>query len=88
MGDLVLTCTGGASRNFSLGVALGRGAALREVLVEGGPVVEAVATAPALLARARGVELPICGAVADLLGGDVAVAELMARLMARPAKDE
>ncbi len=88
MGDLVLTCTGGASRNFSLGMALGRGAALRDVLVAGGPVVEAVATAPALLARAQGVELPICAAVGDLLAGNVQVAELMARLMARPAKDE
>jgi glycerol-3-phosphate dehydrogenase (NAD(P)+) len=88
MGDLVLTCTGGASRNFSLGVALGRGASLREVLVPGGPAVEAVATAPALLARARGVELPICGAVADLLSGDVTVTGLMARLMGRPARDE
>jgi glycerol-3-phosphate dehydrogenase (NAD(P)+) len=88
LGDLVLTCTGGASRNFSLGVSLGRGAALRDVLVAGGPVVEAVATAPALLARARGVELPICGAVADLLAGEVGIAGLMARLMGRPAKDE
>jgi glycerol-3-phosphate dehydrogenase (NAD(P)+) len=88
MGDLVLTCTGGASRNFSLGVALGRGASLDAVMVAGGPVVEAVATAPALLARARGVELPICGAVGDLLSGNVTVPGLMARLMGRPAKDE
>jgi glycerol-3-phosphate dehydrogenase (NAD(P)+) len=88
MGDLVLTCTGRASRNFSLGMALGRGASLGEALPPGGPVVEAVATAPALLARAAGVDLPICAAVADLLVGDVGVTALMTRLMGRPAKDE
>ena len=89
LGDLVLTCTGVQSRNFSLGLALGRGAALGGLLRGDGPVVEAVETAPALLARAGGqVELPICGAVADLLGGRADVAELVARLMGRPVRDE
>ena len=37
---------------------------------------------------AAGVELPICEAVADLLGGRVTVAEAMARLLARPRRDE
>ena len=53
-------------------------------------VTEGVATAPALVARAAasGVELPICQAVADLLAGRVTVAEAMARLLARPRRDE
>ena len=88
MGDLVLTCTGPASRNFALGVALGRGEALADLVRADGPVVEAVATAPALLARAAGVELPICAAVADLLAGVGDVAGLVGRLMGRPVRDE
>jgi glycerol-3-phosphate dehydrogenase (NAD(P)+) len=88
MGDLVLTCTGPASRNFSLGLALGRGESLAGLVRADGPVVEAVSTAPALLARAEGVDLPICAAVADLLAGRVDLAGLVVRLMARPARDE
>jgi glycerol-3-phosphate dehydrogenase (NAD(P)+) len=88
MGDLVLTCTGTQSRNFSLGIALGRGGMLWEIAPEGGPVVEAIATAPALLARAGPLELPICQAVAELLAGRADVTALMARLMGRPNRDE
>ncbi len=89
LGDLVLTCTGTQSRNFSLGLALGRGAALGGLTREDGPVVEAIETAPALLARAWGlVDLPICAAVEDLLAGRADVAGLVARLMGRPARDE
>ncbi len=89
LGDLALTCTGAQSRNFSLGLALGSGAPLRTLVSDDGPVVEAIATAPALLARAAGrVDLPICAAVVDLLAGRADVAGLVARLMGRPARDE
>jgi glycerol-3-phosphate dehydrogenase (NAD(P)+) len=89
MGDLVLTCTGAQSRNFSLGVALGRGASVADAAGAGGAVVEALSTAPALGARTRGkVELPICEAVADLLAGRADLRGLVARLMARPKRDE
>ena len=54
IGDLVLTCTGASSRNYSLGVALGEGQALAEILAERSTVAEGVETAPALAARARG----------------------------------
>jgi glycerol-3-phosphate dehydrogenase (NAD(P)+) len=54
LGDLLLTCTGPASRNFSLGLALGRGESLVAVLAARVAVTEGVTTAPALLARARG----------------------------------
>jgi glycerol-3-phosphate dehydrogenase (NAD(P)+) len=83
LGDLVLTCTGQGSRNFSYGAALGRGEPSR---VEG--VVEGVATAPALIARAKGVDLPICSCVASVLAGEISVASALARLMARPLRDE
>ncbi|MBV9783433.1 MAG: NAD(P)H-dependent glycerol-3-phosphate dehydrogenase, partial [Acidisphaera sp.] len=52
VGDLLLTCTGGASRNYSLGLALGRGEALADILGARSGVTEGVATAPALVARA------------------------------------
>ena len=88
MGDLVLTCTGNASRNFSLGLGLGRGGSLAALCPPDGPVVEAVGTAPALLARAAGLDLPICAAVGDLLAGRATLAEAVARIMSRPMRDE
>jgi glycerol-3-phosphate dehydrogenase (NAD(P)+) len=88
LGDLLLTCTGPSSRNFSLGLALGRGEALADILAARSAVTEGVATAPALLARARGVDLPICAAVAALLAGRTTVAQAMAALLARPRRDE
>jgi glycerol-3-phosphate dehydrogenase (NAD(P)+) len=88
LGDLVLTCTGTASRNFSLGLGLGRGESPALLCPPDGPVVEGVSTAPALLARAAGVDLPICAAVADLLAGRATLAEAVRRLLARPQRDE
>ena len=88
LGDLLLTCTGPASRNFSLGLALGRGDALAEILAARTAVTEGVSTAPALLARAAGVDLPICRAVADLLAGRTTLAQAITDLLARPRRDE
>lgn len=90
LGDLLLTCTGAASRNFSLGLALGRGEGLAEILAGRVATTEGVATAPAVVARAAaaGVELPICAVVADLVQGRVRLADAVARLMARPPRDE
>ncbi len=88
LGDLLLTCTGPASRNFSLGYALGRGEALADVLAARSAVTEGVATAPALVARADGLELPVCRAIADLLAGRVTLADAIRALLARPRRDE
>jgi len=90
LGDLILTCTGSASRNHSLGVALGRGESLHAVLAAQRGVTEGVATAPAVVARAhsRGIELPIAEAVADLLAGLASPAELAERLLSRPLREE
>ena len=88
LGDLLLTCTGPSSRNFSLGAALGRGEALEEILASRQTVTEGVATAPALVARAAGVDMPICAAVADLLAGGTTVTQVMTDLLARPRRDE
>ena len=90
LGDLLLTCTSGQSRNFAFGLALGRGASPAEALAAARGVVEGVATAPPLLARAAaaGLELPICHAVADLLAGRITLAGAIGRLLSRPRRDE
>jgi glycerol-3-phosphate dehydrogenase (NAD(P)+) len=88
LGDLLLTCTGASSRNFALGHALGTGKSAAEALAASAGVVEGVATAEALLARAGGVDLPICQAVADVLAGRCSLADAMQGLLARPRRNE
>jgi len=88
LGDLLLTCTGPASRNYSLGVALGQGQKLADVLAARSAVTEGVATAPALVARAAGLDLPICTAVAALLQGRTTLRQVITDLLARPLRDE
>jgi glycerol-3-phosphate dehydrogenase (NAD(P)+) len=88
LGDLLLTCTGPASRNYSLGLALGRGDKLADVLAARTGVTEGVATAPALVARAGDIDMPICRAVAALLAGQTTTAEAMAALLSRPLRNE
>ena len=88
LGDLLLTCTGGSSRNFSLGHALGRGRTLTDILTNTHGVAEGVATAAALVARAGNIELPICRAVADLLAGTRTLDQAISELLSRPQRDE
>ncbi|WP_017666655.1 NAD(P)H-dependent glycerol-3-phosphate dehydrogenase [Sandarakinorhabdus sp. AAP62] len=88
LGDLVLTCSSENSRNFRLGVGLGRGRAIAELLA-GPAVAEGAATAPVLVeaAHAANVEMPICVGVAALLAG-APVRETIGALLARPLKAE
>jgi glycerol-3-phosphate dehydrogenase (NAD(P)+) len=88
LGDLVLTCSSENSRNFRLGVGLGQGRPLAELLA-GPAVAEGAATAPVLVeaARAAGVEMPISAAVAALLAG-APVRNTISTLLARPLKAE
>jgi glycerol-3-phosphate dehydrogenase (NAD(P)+) len=88
LGDLVLTCSSENSRNFRLGVGLGQGRPLAELLA-GPAVAEGAATAPVLVeaARAAGVEMPIAESVAALLAGAPVDATISA-LLARPLKVE
>jgi glycerol-3-phosphate dehydrogenase (NAD(P)+) len=90
LGDLVLTATSSSSRNFALGVALGKGASLEEMSGAGRPLAEGAATAPALAARARAekVELPIAEAVAKVLAGKLGVKDAAEGLLARPLSKE
>ena len=69
MGDLVLTCTSPTSRNYTVGLLLGQGKKLEQILKELGEVAEGVNTAKSVqdLARREGVEMPIAEAVHRLL---------------------
>jgi len=90
LGDLVLTCSGPQSRNLSLGIALGEGKTLPEIMAGRRTVAEGVHTAKALqvLAKAKSVELPICAAVDAILHHDAAIADMLAALLSRPFKTE
>jgi len=90
LGDLVLTCSSPQSRNMSVGLALGRGETLDQALSGKLSVAEGVASAPAVraLAAAKGVEMPICQAVAALLAGEARVDEAIGGLLSRPLRDE
>ena len=85
LGDLVLTCTGRLSRNRSVGIELGKGLPLDEILDRMRAVAEGVRTTEAALTLGgrHGVELPITSQMADVLAGRktprVAVEELMLR---------
>ena len=88
-GDLVLTCTSTASRNFSLGRALGHGEDPQALMRDRRTVAEGAHTAPVLarLARADGVSMPIVDAVCHLLDGAPA-REVALALLARPLTAE
>lgn len=86
LGDLVLTCSSESSRNMSLGLALGQGEKLANVLGARTSVTEGVATAPVLrqLARSKGIEMPICEAVAAVIEGEISVDDAILALLMRP----
>jgi len=90
LGDLVLTATSAASRNYAFGFALGRGEDRASLLAPGKPLAEGVETAPALIARARvhKIELPIAQTIAEILDGSLGVTQALPRLMARPLTNE
>lgn len=90
LGDLLLTATGSLSRNRSLGVALGQGRTLEEVLAERLSVAEGVNTARAALALADevGVELPITREVARVLFEGKSPRQAIGDLMDRAPKAE
>lgn len=85
LGDLMLTCSSSQSRNYSYGLALGRGEDLTNR-----PLAEGVATAPigAELCRKHAVTAPIITAVAALLSGKITIDEAVTALLNRPLKTE
>lgn len=90
LGDLILTCGSPQSRNMSLGRALGRGETLAQALAGKIAVTEGVYTAAAVyrIAEEKGIDMPICAAVYDVIEGRATVADAIERLMQRPLKAE
>lgn len=90
VGDLILTCSSMQSRNFSLGVALGQGKTLKEILDLRNSVTEGVHTAKALMVMAKNnaVEMPISEAVYNCLQDNADVGQIIAKMLDRPVKAE
>lgn len=91
LGDLVLTCTGGLSRNRSVGAELGRGKKLPDIISNmRGMVAEGVFTTTAAvgLAHARGVEMPITQQMYAILHEGKSPREAIEHLMSRSGKSE
>ena len=90
LGDLVLTCAGAQSRNHSLGVALGQGRSLADILAERRSIAEGVTSAAAAMALARrlGVDMPISDAVDAILYRGAAIDQAIQGLLARPFRSE
>lgn len=91
LGDLVLTCNGGLSRNRTVGIELGRGRRLPEILSSlNGKVAEGVRTTEAALGLAakHGVEMPITEQVAAILHEDKSAQAAIRDLMTRPGRTE
>jgi glycerol-3-phosphate dehydrogenase (NAD(P)+) len=85
LGDLILTCSSPQSRNFALGLALGRGET-----PPAGKLAEGEFTAPVLieLASSQSIEMPVSGAVAAILSGKSTIDAAISGLLTRPFKAE
>ena len=90
LGDLVLTCTGPLSRNYSVGVNLGKGMKLKEILSSTRSVAEGVATALSAyeLSLKQDIEMPIIGQIHDVLYNEKPPADAVNNLMNRTLKSE
>ena len=90
MGDLVLTCSGDASRNRRVGLALGQGKKIADILGEMRQVAEGVKTAKVAkeLAAKLGVSAPITDVMYAIIHEGVPVREAIMRLMTRPMRSE
>jgi len=89
-GDLSLSCNSAASRNTSLGIALGEGRKLQDILRERVTVQEGVHSAESVaeLAKRHGVRMAITAAVDEVLNRGCGVDEAIGRLLARPTGEE
>ena len=88
IGDLVATCSSRLSRNFSLGHRLGSGMSMAEAMALSPGVVEGVASAGPILqvAASVGVDMPITGAVVEVVEGRATIEDMGRMLLARPQK--
>src|SRR5262249_12991393 len=84
LGDVILTCSSAQSRNYSYGIAVGRGDPAKALLPQGG------FTAPVVvgMAKEKRVDQPTATAVADILAGRGSVDEAVEALLTRPFRAE
>lgn len=89
-GDLIATCSSTQSRNHRVGLELGRGRALADILADTTMVAEGVTSAPAVLALANrmGVDLPIVSEVHAVLSGRRSAGDVVDALMGRAGTSE
>lgn len=90
MGDLIATCSSAQSRNTAVGVALGTGRSIEDILASMSMVAEGVKSSPSVLdlARRHGVEMPITEQVVAVCHQGRSASEALGRLMGRDAKSE
>ena len=90
IGDLTLTCNAMQSRNFSLGVALGSGTPLTDILAERSSIAEGVFTASSVveLSARLGVDMPICAATDAILNHGADISNTIHELLARRVTTE
>lgn len=90
LGDLSLTCNSSKSRNYSLGLALGRGEKLQDPMAAKHPLVEGVFSTPAIvsLAGRYDIEMPISAAVNAIINQETGLDSAIDKLLSRPLKEE
>lgn len=90
IGDLALSCTSDASRNYRFGVALGAGRSVEEIRASGMGLAEGVFTAPVAgaVARSATIDAPLIAAVDMLISGRARIEAIVPMLMRRPLKRE
>jgi glycerol-3-phosphate dehydrogenase (NAD(P)+) len=90
LGDLALTCTGDLSRNRTVGIKLGQGRKLQNILIEMRMVAEGIKTTKSVyqLAQREQIDMPICKNVYEILYENKPCAKAVQELMKRSLKDE
>jgi glycerol-3-phosphate dehydrogenase (NAD(P)+) len=90
LGDLIMTATEDQSRNRTVGLRLGKGEKLSDVIKALGSTAEGVSSAPLVLALAQkhGIPVPITEQVVRLMNGEIRATEVANALMTRPLKSE
>ena len=84
LGDLTLTCTSESSRNYSVGLKLGRGVKVNEILANQKSVAEGIC----IRGKELGVELPICSGVNEILHNKANIDKTVSQILSRPLRSE
>ena len=90
MGDLIATCSSPLSRNYTVGMMLGNGKKIDDILLALGSVAEGVKTSKAVcdLAEKLGEEVPVSSAIYEAVYTDITPEEVLSKLMNRKLKEE